>query len=99
MTVEENSRSLTLGESHSRLTRALIIIFVHLCLQRFGQGVMKYSNGDIYEGVSEYDLRSKCGKMTYKDGSEYEGSWENGLVTSRAFDVFHTHWISQDSLR
>jgi len=41
---------------------------------------MKYSNGDIYEGVFEYDLRSKQGKMTYKDGSVYEGSWANGLV-------------------
>ena len=43
---------------------------------------MKYSNGDIYEGVFEYDLRSKTGKMTYKDGSVYEGCWANGLVTS-----------------
>lgn len=42
---------------------------------------MKYSNGDIYEGVFEYDLRSKLGKMTYKDGSVYEGSWANGLVS------------------
>lgn len=41
---------------------------------------MKYSNGDIYEGMFEYDLCSKAGKMTYKDGSVYEGSWSNGLV-------------------
>ena len=43
---------------------------------------MKYSNGDVYEGVFEYDLRSKTGKMTYKDGSVYEGCWVNGLVTN-----------------
>ena len=48
--------------------------------QRYGQGVMKYSNGDVYEGVFEYDLCSKSGKMTYKDGSVYEGNWDNGLV-------------------
>lgn len=41
---------------------------------------MKYSNGDIYEGVFEYDLCSKQGKMIYKDGLVYEGSWVNGLV-------------------
>ena len=41
---------------------------------------MKYSNGDVYEGAFEYDLCSKTGKMTYKDGSVYEGYWLNGLV-------------------
>ena len=44
---------------------------------------MKYSNGDVYEGVFEYDLRSKTGRMTYKDGSVYDGCWNNGLVTRR----------------
>ena len=53
---------------------------IFLLLQRYGQGVMKYSNGDVYEGVFEYDLCNKNGKMTYKDGSVYEGSWLNGLV-------------------
>ena len=43
---------------------------------------MRYSNGDIYEGMFEYDLCSKVGKMTYKDGSVYDGSWSNGLVSS-----------------
>ena len=51
-----------------------------IVLQRFGQGVMKYSNGDVYEGVFEYDLCSKSGRMTYKDGSVYEGNWLNNLV-------------------
>lgn len=41
---------------------------------------MKYSNGDVYNGGFEYDLCSKNGKMTYKDGSVYEGLWSNGLV-------------------
>ena len=50
---------------------------------------MKYSNGDTYEGVFEYDLRSKQGKMTYKDGSVYEGSWANGLVTIDCFILIH----------
>lgn len=50
------------------------------CWQRYGQGVMKYSNGDVYNGGFEYDLCSKNGKMTYKDGSVYEGLWSNGLV-------------------
>ena len=41
---------------------------------------MKHSNGDVYEGMFEYDLCSKFGKMTYKDGSVYEGCWLNGVV-------------------
>ena len=54
-------------------------LFIYV-FQRYGQGVMKYSNGDVYEGVFEYDLCSKFGKMTYKNGSVYEGNWDNGLV-------------------
>jgi len=49
---------------------------------------MKYSNGDTYEGVFEYDLCSKQGKMTYKDGSVYEGSWTNGLVRIDCFILY-----------
>lgn len=41
---------------------------------------MKYSNGDVYEGVFEYDLCSKMGRMMYKDGLVYDGCWNNGLV-------------------
>ena len=63
-------------------------VYLLLCLQRYGQGVMKYSNGDTYEGVFEYDLRSKVGKMTYKDGSVYEGSWVNGLVSNNSLFIF-----------
>ena len=54
-------------------------LFIYV-FQRYGQGVMKYGNGDVYEGVFEYDLYSKFGKMTYKNGSVYEGNWDNGLV-------------------
>ena len=64
-------------------TEMIWFLRTHLFLyvfQRYGQGVMKYSNGDVYEGVFEYDLCSKFGKMTYKNGSVYEGNWDNGLV-------------------
>lgn len=52
---------------------------------------MKYSNGDVYNGGFEYDLCSKNGKMTYKDGSVYEGLWSNGLV--RIIFVLETYGI------
>ena len=55
---------------------------------------MKYSNGDTYEGVFEYDLRSKQGKMTYKNGSVYEGSWANGLVTIDCLILIHLIFVT-----
>lgn len=55
---------------------------------------MKYTNGDTYEGVFEYDLRSKQGKMTYKDGSVYEGSWANGLVGIDCFILIHLTFVT-----
>lgn len=57
---------------------------------------MKYSNGDTYEGVFEYDLRSKQGKMTYKDGSVYEGSWANGLVTIDCLIFIHLKFVTNN---
>ena len=56
---------------------------------------MKYSNGDTYEGMFEYDLRSKQGKMTYKDGSVYEGSWANGLVTIDCLIFIHLKFVTK----
>ena len=53
--------------------------------QRFGQGLMKYSNGNSYEGGFVYDLCNNHGMMRYKDGSEYVGNWSNGLVRCRFY--------------
>ena len=43
-----------------------------------GKGVMKYSNGNIYEGEWQQGQRHGQGKMTYCDGSTYSGNWRNG---------------------
>lgn len=39
---------------------------------------MWYSNGNIYVGSWENDLKHGQGKMTYASGEIYEGEWSEG---------------------
>ena len=39
-----------------------------------------YAHGDTYNGQWQSDTMQGKGTMYYKDGSVYEGEWENGLV-------------------
>jgi hypothetical protein len=43
---------------------------------KHGLGVMKYSDGRIYDGTFQFDRMGK-GKMTYTDGSTCWGYWSN----------------------
>lgn len=45
-----------------------------------GNGVYKYTSGNIYSGNWEKGVMSGFGKMTYADGSVYEGHWKNNLM-------------------
>lgn len=38
-----------------------------------GNGVMKYKNGDIYEGEFEFGLKHGNGKYDWEDGDYYDG--------------------------
>jgi hypothetical protein len=46
--------------------------------KRSGFGVLKLSNGDVYEGLWSNDERCGFGIMKYSSGEEYKGLWENG---------------------
>jgi hypothetical protein len=37
--------------------------------------------GDVYDGTWLYDLRSGRGKFTMKNGTEYDGDWEEDKAT------------------
>jgi hypothetical protein len=39
---------------------------------KHGFGIMRFADGRMYEDMVD-------GKMTYEDGSTYEGKWKNGL--------------------
>ena len=48
-------------------------------LQMQGQGVMTYSNGDVYEGGFVNNVQHGKGKYTYADDGEMcEGMFQNG---------------------
>ena len=45
---------------------------------RYGKGIMTYTNGDRYEGDWKYDKKHGVGIMTYANGDRYEGDWNDG---------------------
>jgi uncharacterized protein (TIGR02145 family) len=44
-----------------------------------GQGIMKYQNGDVYNGSWLLGIKSGQGEMSYKNGTSYRGEWANDL--------------------
>ena len=40
-------------------------------------GIMKYSNGDKYDGNWINDAKNGQGKMEYANGDIYNGRWKN----------------------
>ena len=40
-------------------------------------GIIKYTNGDIYESNWENNMKNGKGIMKYNNGEIYEGEWEN----------------------
>ncbi|HPC43156.1 MAG TPA: hypothetical protein PLD91_19735 [Spirochaetota bacterium] len=50
-----------------------------------GKGIMKWDNGDKYDGEFNNGKMNGYGKMTYGDGTKYEGEWKedkkNGMGT------------------
>jgi uncharacterized protein (TIGR02145 family) len=44
-----------------------------------GQGIMKYQNGDVYNGSWLLGIKSGQGEMSYKNGTSYSGQWTNDL--------------------
>ena len=43
-----------------------------------GKGVMKFSNGDVYDGDWENGKMNGKGAMLYHDGTFYQGDWKDG---------------------
>lgn len=40
-----------------------------------GQGLMKYANGDTYDGSWAENLPNGYGRFAWNDGRFYEGEW------------------------
>ena len=65
-----------------------------------GKGIMKYKNGDIYEGEWKKDFREGKGIMKYKIGDIYEGEWKNdlrggkGIMKFRTGDNYKGEWVN-----
>jgi len=66
--------------------------------ERHGVGIMKYDNGDIYEGQWAYNYMDGVGKMTYANGDIYEGEWNantkhgNGKMIYANGIVYEGQW-------
>lgn len=46
--------------------------------ERTGRGIMKYSEGDVYEGEWNDDMMEGVGTMVYADGDKFTGSFIQG---------------------
>ena len=63
-----------------------------------GQFIIKYSNGDVYEGNWKDDFKHGYGKMTWADGAVYEGNYKEGVkhgygkMTWADGDVYEGNW-------
>ena len=44
-----------------------------------GYGIIKYDNGDVYEGNWHFNKKSGNGLMKYFNGEIYEGEFENDM--------------------
>lgn len=42
-----------------------------------GQGEMKWTNNDVYNGEWHFGKRNGSGTMKYNDGTKYTGEWKN----------------------
>jgi len=47
--------------------------------QRHGKGIMRYENGDVYEGDWKDGKMQGKGTMTNKKGAEYSARWKDGI--------------------
>ena len=66
---------------------------------KHGPGIMRFRNGDVYEGQWDKNLMHGRGKMVFADGQVYIGCFANnfmhgaGELTDAAGNIFEGHWI------
>ena len=48
-----------------------------------GKGIMKWSNGKMYEGEFDNDNRTGKGKLTDTDGKEVKGIFKDGKLIEK----------------
>ena len=54
-----------------------------------GNGVMRYTDGNKYDGEWEDGQRHGSGLMTYRNGDSYDGQWENGQRQGTGTYIWH----------
>jgi hypothetical protein len=63
------------------------------CGERHGEGVLTWSNGDVYIGQFFRGQRHGQGTLTFADGGEYVGEWSDNLMDGRG-----TRWYENGSV-
>lgn len=58
-------------------------------MEKNGYGVMKYSNGKIYEGEYKEGKKHGKGKMKYPNGDVYDGNYINGVKSGKGTYSFN----------
>jgi len=69
------------------------------------KGIMKYTNGDLYQGYMENGKREGRGVMIYQNGDVYEGYWKNnekdgkGIMKYKNGEIFEGYWENDEKLK
>ena len=54
---------------------------------RHGKGVMKYSNGDVYQGQWGEGYRQGTGLIKFGDGTSFDGQWHLDKQSGRGWHI------------
>jgi len=66
---------------------------------KYGNGTMKYKNGDVYNGRWMDDTQNGKGTMKYANGDVYNGRWMNdrkygkGIMRYANGDIYEGEWL------
>ena len=69
------------------------------------KGIMKYKNGDLYQGYMENNSREGKGIMIYQNGDIYEGYWKNnekdgkGIMKYKNGEIINEYWKNGEKMK
>ena len=55
-----------------------------------GKGIYTDTDGDVYEGEYEDDIKSGTGTYTYADGDKYIGQFKNNDINGKEIMTYST---------
>jgi 1-phosphatidylinositol-4-phosphate 5-kinase len=55
---------------------------------RFVKALVRYANGDVYQGLWKFNLQDGEGKYRCCNGNEHVGEWKHGVISGKGVLVW-----------